>query len=394
MQIKYLYILSLALCTASSMPLGPDSEAASEASPEASISPTSKLSPPWIGKLNMSMPLDTRPTSAALSRTPGISNPTTDSMLLISSTYETATGMSHINGTRISRSLPTGSYNKTTSIISAPTTTKGLPSQEAGTLVAPSLEELGLRETDDPLSPKREIESSVFYTPWEVVCPSLEGLLEMNPNPKSYRKISSFQRPDITKSKDPRVVARRYLRKCENCICDQIEGTMMPNPEIPQDITEAYKKAIEKGLNQVWCDSWFMVDKCRLWFDCICSTTMLQPGVKPGNSISSYQRALDKIPFSVKQQYPGYTWEPAPRFSMSWKSLGSAPDAPPSTNNRELVPGTKEPYYVEGRDQGNSWDWPGMRTLLGDFGLNLASRFSKNFKRDTERLDEAQEASH
>lgn len=118
---------------------------------------------------------------------------------------------------------------------------------------------------------------------------------------------------------------------------------------------------------------------------------MLQPGVEQGNSISSYQRALDKIPFAVKQQYPGYAWEPAPLFSMSWKNLGSVPDAPPYTDNRELVPGTKEPYYVEGRDQGRTWEWPGLGAFLGEFGLNLASRFSK---RDTEKPDEAREVSH
>ncbi|KAK6534292.1 hypothetical protein TWF281_005620 [Arthrobotrys megalospora] len=105
---------------------------------------------------------------------------------------------------------------------------------------------------------------------------------------------------------------------------------------------------------------------------------MKQPRIEPGNSITDYQNALNNVPLGVKLAHSQYEWNLAPQFSMSWQyltgkqgegvevglsdSLGLA-----GPNNWELVPGTKEPYYVEGPSRVTAHEW--MKGPLLEYGI-------------------------
>ncbi|KAK6339620.1 hypothetical protein TWF718_009016 [Orbilia javanica] len=95
---------------------------------------------------------------------------------------------------------------------------------------------------------------------------------------------------------------------------------------------------------------------------------MLAPPKDPDIDISEYQDALNQIPFGVKQQFPGYRWKPSSGVDMSWSSMTAG-----NSYSREhkverwLVPGTAEPYYLEGQSQhiGKDWDLSYLSQLEG-----------------------------
>ncbi|KAK6530810.1 hypothetical protein TWF281_007647 [Arthrobotrys megalospora] len=78
-----------------------------------------------------------------------------------------------------------------------------------------------------------------------------------------------------------------------------------------------------------------------------------------GNSITAYQEALNRIPQKLRELHPTFEWSPAVaqgRWSMTWNK--PAPDSDPAPMvERYLVPGTKEPYYLEGPSQGRDLSW-------------------------------------
>ncbi|KAF3904392.1 hypothetical protein ABW21_db0202659 [Orbilia brochopaga] len=102
-------------------------------------------------------------------------------------------------------------------------------------------------------------------------------------------------------------------------------------------------------------------------FGCYCWVELGQP--KPtatGLSISDYQKALDSIPEVFRFQHKYYKW----RHDLGgeggdWIKFSD-------TGTKRQVPGTSEPYYVEGPGNQGAWDW--LRNLNGGFGgLGLSS---------------------
>ncbi|KAK6529761.1 hypothetical protein TWF281_008922 [Arthrobotrys megalospora] len=82
---------------------------------------------------------------------------------------------------------------------------------------------------------------------------------------------------------------------------------------------------------------------------------MHQPQIEPGNSITDYQEALNNLPSGVKGARPNYEWNLAEGFSMTWQYSGDSLPANQMAADRYLVPGTKEPHYLEGPTKGDIW---------------------------------------
>ncbi|KAJ6259420.1 hypothetical protein Dda_6322 [Drechslerella dactyloides] len=62
-----------------------------------------------------------------------------------------------------------------------------------------------------------------------------------------------------------------------------------------------------------------------------------------------YQKALDDIPAAYKVNHKYYKWYP--------KFGGEAGEPMTWTKDHTRVPGTSEPYYVDGRSNGETSDW-------------------------------------
>ncbi|KAK6522904.1 hypothetical protein TWF281_002331 [Arthrobotrys megalospora] len=187
---------------------------------------------------------------------------------------------------------------------------------------------------------------------------------DMDKDPNAYPVVGGMRRPAGTQ---PRGAFYNNRVRCENCLCSD-EGDMYPNPVPPGK------------WDYTWCKVQDTPLRCQLWFKCFCQATMHQPEIERGNSITSYQNALNDIPFRAKAQHPGFHWNPADRFSMTWLSMakrpaGSEGEAP---SQRELVPGTKEPYYLEGPSGERDREWlesklTGLGTRLGGLGSGSGS---------------------
>ncbi|KAK6523718.1 hypothetical protein TWF281_001690 [Arthrobotrys megalospora] len=298
----------------------------------------------------------------ASTTTPRTISPLIETVILLTSTRTTTpktvsptakTEIPHINTT-----IP--------AIASAMTETGVLSNEETGVEKENLTELNSLEDSYDKTEYERVVDHKVFWAGWTVICDDVETMLSKTTDPLSYPMINNRRRPIITPLNyaNPTYTARRYIKKCENCVCDE-DGNVI---------------AHEVGLIAVHtakCDNQDDVDKCKYWFGCYCRTNMVQPDIVPGNSISDYQDALNNVPFGVKQQYPAFEWKPTDRFSMSWQGLAKKVpnNAEAGPADQWLVPGTMEPYYLEGPSKEPTREW--MNPHLGFRGGTLGSSFVK-----------------
>ncbi|KAK6534760.1 hypothetical protein TWF281_006061 [Arthrobotrys megalospora] len=124
------------------------------------------------------------------------------------------------------------------------------------------------------------------------------------------------------------------------------------------------------------------VGVCQLVFGCYCSAVLVQR--KPTSTsvtADDYQDALDQIPYSVRMdpRNRGYWWKNAPNNAQGRRAWMKAPPGswPGTSYSRELVPGTKEPFWVEGRYSDPDWD-----LFAGGSGLWGFGGKGSIFKRD------------
>ncbi|KAK6350668.1 hypothetical protein TWF718_003853 [Orbilia javanica] len=138
------------------------------------------------------------------------------------------------------------------------------------------------------------------------------------------------------------------VRACKDCDCLE-DGEMMPNWFAGSDGP---------------CSTNRHVSLCQVVFGCYCSAKLTQPlPTSTAVTADEYQAALDKIPWGVRSdpRNRGYWWKYAPVNAEGKRAWMKAPDGfhPGFTYergpyrysaHRQLVPGTKEPYYLEGPD--------------------------------------------
>ncbi|KAF3193276.1 hypothetical protein TWF225_010045 [Orbilia oligospora] len=92
--------------------------------------------------------------------------------------------------------------------------------------------------------------------------------------------------------------------------------------------------------------------KCQMWYNCRCEATMHQPEADPGITVEEYQDALDNIPLDIKIANSKYAWKFSEDQSLSWNYIFDPDKSGSGQAEQYLVPGTKEPYYLEGADTG------------------------------------------
>ncbi|KAF3211475.1 hypothetical protein TWF106_010197 [Orbilia oligospora] len=171
--------------------------------------------------------------------------------------------------------------------------------------------------------------------------------------------------------------ARPYIElgimRCKDCDCVN-DGTMIPN--------------WFRGTDGV-CKTDRDVSICQLVYGCYCSArlTQRQP-TSTSLTADDYQNALDQIPYSVRvdPRNIGYWWKNAPVNAQGRRVWMSVPDGyvPGFTYNkgsrhRELAPGTKEPFYLEGPED-NYQDVPFNRGAT--WGLSTGKGSGLFNKRD------------
>ncbi|KAK6529762.1 hypothetical protein TWF281_008923 [Arthrobotrys megalospora] len=191
----------------------------------------------------------------------------------------------------------------------------------------------------------RVVDPSIFYI-WLITCPSGEELVaSINFDPANYPQIDGRTRPRYWTYSDPRRRLLDATKRCKNCKCDE-DGTIIPD--------------LDRDVAREWlCRTDTIARECRHWHRCQCLLFMRQPDVEPGNSITDYQNALNNLPYNIKTAAPGYEWKISDRFSMTWQYTGNPQSGGQYNvpNDRVLVPGTKEPYYLEGPSHGSIRGW-------------------------------------
>ncbi|KAK6336699.1 hypothetical protein TWF718_009490 [Orbilia javanica] len=200
----------------------------------------------------------------------------------------------------------------------------------------------------------------------------------------NYPVIKNMDRPslDTTTVNRYRAEVLRTIARCRNCICTD-DGGMALNPE--------FSRMPARPGRGIGCNRWYLVHKCIQWYDCYCAARMHQPDIEPGVSLQDYQNALNGIPDAVKDMHPNYEWNLIERFSMTWrqpriKEEGNDRNmAFKHIDDRQLVPGTKEPYYLEGPGERDPMDVI-FNPLMG--GPGLSSRGFRRLRRNNIDGDE------
>ncbi|KAK6508221.1 hypothetical protein TWF506_010320 [Arthrobotrys conoides] len=244
------------------------------------------------------------------------------------------------------------------------------PQLEAST---PSLSTSPAKRTGPPISP------DMFYQLVQAVqCATVDELIALDDDPSLYRSFRTRpqQRPAFGLNEGINEHAFRmrrthWLRKCQDCKCDFLTGKLTFNRETNRMSVSAMRRL------QI-CDMKGTPIRCEYWLNCRCvfSVRMQQPQRLPGITVEEYQDVLDRIPDPFKNSNPDYVWRPSPGWEMTWTKPNQDGQSHGQATHRELVPGTKEPYYLEGPDD----DDTGFRGLPGRFysDRDITSPFGKS----------------
>ncbi|KAK6526824.1 hypothetical protein TWF281_010022 [Arthrobotrys megalospora] len=220
------------------------------------------------------------------------------------------------------------------------------------------------KRTDAPIHP------SIFYRRGTVECATMEQLQERTDDPNDYLKFNDKPRGSrqryhgspISGGKEWDTIStrvRKWRATCKTCECDESTSRLRPG-------------SMPRGVRT--CHNWEVAQKCENWFYCYCVYEMQQPPRFREVTVDEYQDALNRIPGEIKEAHPDYVWKPSPGWAMRWatSNTGSGPSESgyEQRSHRELVPGTKEPYYLEGPGGGvrESWDSFGSSFLNDNFG--------------------------
>ncbi|KAK6520716.1 hypothetical protein TWF506_000963 [Arthrobotrys conoides] len=282
-------------------------------------------------------------------------------------------------------------------LVVSPSPEKGPPdAPQVSHNISSSGKQLLKNTTTDQIFNNRAVGSKIFYT-WKVFCPdAIYVLTKMPRDPSSYPTIDGRRREDYmaglaSPPKASKMRMRAKIMSCENCDCSD-QG----------DLIGTVRRV---GGRQAICasDPWYTTE-CKEWYGCRCEVTMHQPDYDPGITVEDYQNALDGVPFWAKAQNPYWEWIPSNGggFSLSWKGLsgeasGYNPPVDSGQTVKELVPGTKEPYYLEGPDQFDPVQEKSLGGLGSPFwgyegiGSGSAWKRSNTGEEDTRQSSQAQE---
>ncbi|KAK6343026.1 hypothetical protein TWF718_008404 [Orbilia javanica] len=133
--------------------------------------------------------------------------------------------------------------------------------------------------------------------------------------------------------------AREVYRRCMDCLCTS-EGKMIPSMR-PRPKT---------GGKGFVCRTAVAIAKCLQWYECRCEARMRQPEPDPEIPVEEYQDALNNIPLDIKMANSRYAWKYSQDKSLQWQYVYEPEAGGSGQSRRYLVPGTKEPYYLEGPD--------------------------------------------
>ncbi|KAK6504343.1 hypothetical protein TWF506_002546 [Arthrobotrys conoides] len=208
---------------------------------------------------------------------------------------------------------------------------------------------------------ERAVSSEMFFR-FSVICPHPLRMISEEKPMSNYPIIGGYHKYSLRDARDNnarRTRARTAYRMCTSCKCNS-NGKMIPDPR-PRPTTP--------GAGMVYCGTSQAVAKCQLWYGCSCEAIMRHPQPDPEITVDEYQDALNNIPALVKIAHADYTWKFSEERSMTWLQPSDAFQDTRGSTEEYLVPGTKEPYSLEGPDQGVPWS--GIPNPLLDLGSKL-----------------------
>ncbi|KAK6508356.1 hypothetical protein TWF506_010450 [Arthrobotrys conoides] len=230
-------------------------------------------------------------------------------------------------------------------------------------------------------------------TNYRIECVAARFMLSMRPhNNNPYLPASQWPNFRARGGVANQIAAvMSYQDTCKNCHCSP-DGVVIHNTNRRSQIHIPHQKR---------CNTFLIAQICRTAVGCYCTATLVQPTDIPLTiSDAEIQNTLDEIPRGIKKAHEGYVYRHGngkefgftpfdldPNFILTDTELslrnGDSP-APPSKmsysgNRQYLVPGTKEPYYLEGPDSEDSLN--SIRARYGSPDLGFLG-YKQHSKRD------------
>ncbi|KAK6535004.1 hypothetical protein TWF281_006302 [Arthrobotrys megalospora] len=160
---------------------------------------------------------------------------------------------------------------------------------------------------------------------------------------------------------------------CENCECNE-EFELIRDIRVP-------------GQPQL-CPT-DVLSFCKLWLNCFCEVGFAEPAEPKPTDIPLWD-VFDEFERDYQERLP-FPWRNSKALQRGRRPL---PDNSPNqwgapSSNYQLVPGTKEPYYLEGPSRGDRRVPPGLDVLFGETDVAGGSIL----KRDKTSVEKSQGSS-
>ncbi|KAF3923564.1 hypothetical protein ABW20_dc0106941 [Dactylellina cionopaga] len=210
------------------------------------------------------------------------------------------------------------------------------------------------------------IQPPFFYSPrgLYVTCLSSTVVLSIIPH-ENHPNVQLSDWTDYTgmvvRQGKPATIKKIHVaqRQCSDCVCDS-KGMIRVNA----------------SPRKPGCRTQKMADICAVTLANLVKPTGTPVVVKSDD----IQKALDGIPLGIRLKNQEYKYSHEGRiYEFTRDLLRLDPNIYVKTtldlNHRRPIPGTAEPYYVESRNDGPTWNWfAGLSGGLGKGGLGFAKR--------------------
>ncbi|KAK6519453.1 hypothetical protein TWF281_003287 [Arthrobotrys megalospora] len=174
---------------------------------------------------------------------------------------------------------------------------------------------------------------------------------------------------------------RGVLRGCRECQCQEGDGVAALHPG-PRDA----------ALVRNYCLTELFARKCMAWYGCRCYVQLGQPDPTPTYpaTLEEWQSAIDSIPEIIKAYNAGWKWTKLgeltndPNFYLTFSDPRYR-----GASKFELVPGTKEPFFLQGptTPEERRWYWSSSRFnymgASGHSGLLGSPSVNEVYKRES-----------
>ncbi|KAJ6255868.1 hypothetical protein Dda_9327 [Drechslerella dactyloides] len=240
--------------------------------------------------------------------------------------------------------------------------------------------------SENPKYSKRVLRGTLLDGLRAIKCASAnEILFQMHPDPDRYpkyphhRTTEARNRTDYREIRGPDAIAnpnyrrifslyaqraRHWVTLCNDCRCLGNTPIIVPNYQPVRDPLYQLAAVAAAEMDRPRCRNWDYATVCRAWYRCRCNVQRkLLPGSGNETEVDDVEAILSGLKGLLKGQSAVLGGKPTFRDYSEDISSGPASvqvhNALPMAEHKEQVPGSEEPYYIEGSSvsREGTWDW-------------------------------------